>query len=180
MKKEKQTNRMKGKMKTVKKATNSTNKLSKRLFASSLALFTLMAIGAPTPVRGEDPPKGARVLIELGRLSRLETPKDAEALKPGDMVVMACPKCKDIWVSYVESDAKGAKVLQSQGKPTKTVAKHQCPGCGSTFETGIEQGKGPKQAQIRHVCQKCGSKDAFCCVLKKEAVPTKGMEKEKQ
>ena len=47
----------------------------------------------------------------------------------------------------------------------------------SSFET---KGHG-KAAQdvVKHVCQTCGSTDAFCCVLKKGSGPTKGMEEKK-
>jgi hypothetical protein len=30
---------------------------------------------------------------------------------------------------------------------------------------------------VKHVCMKCGSKEASCCVMKKDGEPTKGMEK---
>ena len=37
-----------------------------------------------------------------------------------------------------------------------------------------------KKDVMTHVCKTCGSKDAFCCVLKKGGDPTKGMEKERK
>jgi hypothetical protein len=49
-----------------------------------------------------------------------------------------------------------------------------CPGCEQKF-TVVGEGK-DKHNAVTHVCKKCGSTDAFCCVMKKDGEPTKGME----
>ena len=111
--------------------------------------------------------KGATKLM---RLNPIKTVADAEAVQPGDTVVMSCPKCKDSWVTIVVAPTKtGAK------PETSIVARHDCPGCEHKYAT---EGHGKmKTEKIIHVCKMCGSKDAFCCVMKKGTGPTPGMEK---
>lgn len=100
----------------------------------------------------------------------IRTAEDINALQPGDTIAMACPKCKNIEYTRVTKEWKG-NVTQ------KTAAtKHLCPGCENAFEvTG--HGKAKKEVVV-HKCSKCGSKNAFCCVVK-GAAPTKGMEETK-
>jgi len=111
--------------------------------------------------------KGATKLIKL---NPIKTVADAEAVQPGDTVVMSCPKCKDSWATIVTPATKtGAK------QETTTVARHECPGCEHKYVT---EGHGKaKTDKLVHVCKNCGSEDAFCCVMKKGAAPTTGMEK---
>jgi DNA-directed RNA polymerase subunit M/transcription elongation factor TFIIS len=111
--------------------------------------------------------KGATKLMKL---NAIKTVADAEAVQPGDTVVMSCPKCKDSWVTIVTPPAK------TGSKPeTTTVARHDCPGCEHKYVT---EGHGKaKTDKLVHVCKKCGSEDAFCCVMKKGTGPTAGMEK---
>ena len=92
---------------------------------------------------------------------------DVAGLKDGDMVAMACPKCKTITVTYVKTE-------KDHIKTTTTGQEHLCPGCEQKF-TVVGEGKG-KHNVVTHVCMKCGSTDAFCCVMKKGSEPTKGME----
>ena len=76
-----------------------------------------------------------------------------------------------ITVTYVET-------TKGHIKEEKVTQKHLCPGCATVIKTE-GQGKLAKDV-VKHVCQTCGSEDAFCCVLKKGSGPTKGMEKEKK
>ena len=99
----------------------------------------------------------------------IQTVQDLEALQPGDMIAMSCPKCKNITVTYVEPTYKATESKE------KVKSQHTCPGCATTI-TVEGHGKAKKDV-VKHVCKTCGSKDAFCCVLKKGSVPTKGMEK---
>ena len=111
--------------------------------------------------------KGATKLFKLHAIKTFE---DADAVQPGDPVVMSCPKCKDSWVTIVTPAAKtGAKPEE------KTVARHECPGCERKYVT---EGHGKaKTDKLIHACKQCGSEDVFCCVMKKGAGPTPGMEK---
>lgn len=97
----------------------------------------------------------------------LKTPQDIESLQSGDVVAMACPKCKTITFTTIEEGRNPAKV-------SKVVGKHQCPGCKSEFEIK-GAGKGATEKLV-HTCQKCGSDLAFCCAINKDEI-TKGMEK---
>jgi hypothetical protein len=114
--------------------------------------------------------KGATKLIQL---KPIKTAEDAATVEAGDMVAMSCPKCKDTWVTVVEKQTKtGAK------PDAITVLRHECPGCEHQYVT---QGHGKaKTEKLVHVCKHCGSKDAFCCVMKKGDGPTPGMEKDKK
>ena len=137
--------------------------------SSSLAIA--MAVGmclARTAVAQDKPfeKKGAQKLMEL---KAIQTVKDLEGLQPGDALVMSCPKCKTVTITSVET-------IKGHIKDDRATAKHLCPGCETTIKT---DGRG-KQAtdKVVHVCQKCGSKDAFCCVMKGGG-PTKGIEEKK-
>jgi len=120
-----------------------------------------------TPALVSAQEKGATKLLKL---NAIKTVADAEAVQAGDTVVMSCPKCKDSWVTIVTPASKtGAKPEE------KTVARHECPGCEHKYVT---EGHGKaKTGKLVHICKQCGSEDAFCCVMKKGAGPTPGMEK---
>jgi hypothetical protein len=84
------------------------------------------------------------------------------------VVVMACPKCKTITETRVETPPKGAGAVE------KAIPVHTCPGCGAKWET-VGHGKA-KTDKVTHVCSHCGSKSAFCAVKKANA-PAKEEEK---
>ena len=136
------------------------------LLSSSLAIAMAVGIAYPAGVRAADQTKGAQLLMKP-----IKTVEDVSKLEPGDMVAMSCPKCKTITVTYIETE-------KGHVKTEKATQKHMCPGCANIIQT---EGRG-KQAtdKVVHVCTKCGSKEAFCCVLKKGSGPTKGMEEEKK
>ena len=105
---------------------------------------------------------------ELMNLKPITTRAEAEALKPGDAIAMACTKCKSIMVHNVTTEKGHIKVM--------TVGeKHLCPGCNSYIET-VGRGKGAKD-ELRHVCEKCGEDSVFCCATQPGTGATKGMEK---
>ena len=89
---------------------------------------------------------------------------------------MPCPKCKDVWVTQVDSFAKPAKVMTSQFKPTVSTVKHLCDSCDTTITT-VGSGKQAKNVAT-HKCTSCGAESLACCNTKKGSdVATKGMEK---
>src|SRR5262249_48312693 len=139
------------------------NAIKALLAGSSLAMALLLA--APWTVQAQE--RGAEKLIQL---KPIKTAHDIEALQPGDMVVMTCPKCKTVTATYVET-------IKGQIKEEKMKTEHLCPGCETKIET-TGTGKSAKQ-EVTHVCKKCGSKDVLCCVMKKGSAPTKGMEEHK-
>lgn len=143
------------------------NRAGNCLVRSCLVLALTAVAWLPSQALAQE--KGATKLMKL---NRLETNADVEKLETGDTVVMSCPKCKDTWITVVEKPMKGAGVTES-----KTMARHECPGCESKLVT---EGVG-KQAttKVQHTCKKCGNTDAFCCVMKKGTGPTAGMEEKK-
>ena len=129
-------------------------------FALALALGTAAAADTKGSAKG-----GASDLMQL---KPIKTAEDIAALKPGDQVVMACPKCKSIYVTRVIKENKPGKSYEV------AATEHLCPGCGNKI---VMKGHGKAgKEEITHVCKTCGSKDAFCCVLKEGSGPTKGME----
>ena len=112
--------------------------------------------------------KGGERLMKLVRLS---TAADVQKVEAGDTTVMSCPKCKDTWVRVVQPMGKGGR------QETANIPRHECPGCNTKIVT---EGVG-KQAKsvVKHTCKECGSEDAYCCVIKKGAGPTPGMEEHK-
>ena len=107
---------------------------------------------------------------ELMKLNPIKTGEDVAALKPGDQVVMSCPKCKTVTVTRIVKENKPGQTREV------ATAEHLCPGCDNKA-TVTGHGKSKKDV-ITHVCSNCGSKDAFCCVLPPDKAATKGMEKE--
>lgn len=105
-------------------------------------------------------------------LQHLTSPKQAEALKPGDTVAMVCAKCKNVAVTRVEKE-RGREFL-------RVGTKHACAGCSSEIEVVGMGDRGPDKQHlttVKHVCKSCGDDSAFCCATKPGADKTKGMEK---
>ena len=104
------------------------------------------------------------------QLKAIKTVADTQAVEDGDTIVMSCPKCKNSWVTVVEAPTKtGAK------PDSRVEERHDCPGCEHKNVT-VGHGKA-KTDKVIHTCKMCGSEDAFCCVMKKGAGPTPGMDK---
>jgi hypothetical protein len=135
-----------------------------RIINASLALAVATILCLPAIVSAQE--KGAEQLTKLKRLSTVD---EVQKVETGDTIVMSCPKCKDTWVTVVQASEK-------TGNPpeVKNMLRHECPGCHTKIVT---EGVG-KQAtdKVVHICAKCGSEDASCCVMKKGTCPTKDME----
>jgi hypothetical protein len=108
--------------------------------------------------------KGGEHLLMLHQIN---TPTQAEELKPGDSIAMVCTKCKSVMTQNVTTE-KGHIKLMTVGE------KHLCSGCGSTV-TVVGTGKNAKDV-VKHVCDKCGSDSMFCCATTPGGDATKGME----
>lgn len=129
--------------------------------AIAIALFTgVVSVSAQNGAKG-----GATKLLQLN--GSLVTPKsEASDYKP-----MSCGKCKDEYVRRVDWSTRGAN------KPTITVAKHLCDGCGTDWNV-VGHGKA-KVSIAAHKCSSCGEASLACCNTKKSAdVATKGMERQ--
>lgn len=147
-------------------------KISKQI-CISIILITIMVAAAmvwlPGSTRAEDmkPMKGGEHMMLLQPLT---TPEQAEALKPGDTIAMACPKCKTIMVEKVTVE-KGHINMTTPGE------KLLCSGCQTTIVT-VGMGKNSHN-ELKHVCNTCGSDLVFCCATSTNNVPTKGLETDK-
>ena len=131
-------------------------------FALAMAASLPLAARADEPMKPMKPMKGAEMLM----MKPITSPADVTGLKPGDMVAMACPKCKTIMVTHVNTE-------KGHIKTTMAAPQDVCPGCEQKF-TLAGEGK-DKHNVVTHVCKKCGSTDAFCCVMRKDSTATEGM-----
>jgi len=148
---------------------NSIRTITRRsvLQVCAAAAVTAALIWVSGTVRAADPAKGAQRLSEL---TVIKTVADAEALKPGDMIAMACAKCKSVAVTYVEK--KTAKATEPF---LKVGEKHLCPGCNAMMEVvGVQKGT---HTELKHVCKSCGDDSAYCCATRHGPGHTEGMEK---
>ena len=147
-----------------------TNKNVSKIMCGMAAAFALaMAASLPVTARADEPMKPMKGGEHLMMLNHINTPAQAEELKPGDSIAMVCSKCKSVMVHNVATE-KGHIKIMTIGE------KHLCPGCGSTI-TVVGTGKG-KHDEVKHVCDKCGDDSVFCCATKPGAGATQGMEKE--
>lgn len=141
---------------------NITKYLAKHLFHAvitmTLAAFCLLTSESWAQEKGGE---------RLQKFGAVKTVEDLHNLEPGDTMAMACPKCKDVTIWVVDKSIKGAQ------KDPKAIQQHMCPGCAEVFTT-VGMGKA-KTDVVKHVCKKCGSTEAFCCVKKKGAKATEGM-----
>lgn len=114
-----------------------------------------------------DAPKGAQRLNEL---TLIKTTAEAQTLKPGDMIAMACVKCKSMTVTFV-----GPKSGKATEPFVKVGEKHLCPGCNTTMEVaGVQKGA---HTELKHLCATCGDDSAYCCATRHGPGKTPGMEK---
>jgi hypothetical protein len=128
-------------------------------FAAALTIITLACL----PSRALAQEKQATQLLKV------HTYEDLQNVDVGDTIVMTCPKCKTTYAQVVEKSFK-------TGTPDelKNVTIHLCSSCETKLVT---KGTGTQAENVLvHTCKTCGSKDASCCVMKKGAGSTPGME----
>ena len=131
----------------------------------AVAVVAWLPAGAQDAAAPMKPMKGGEHLMMLNQ--PITTQAQVDQLKPGDSIAMVCPKCKTVSTDFVTKMSKGNITTVTPGE------KHLCPGCGSVV-TVVGVGKGAS-AQIKHVCEMCGSDSAFCCATSTNSAPTKGM-----
>lgn len=144
-----------------------TNRINTLARLSGLTVALALFSGAAGALNAGEIPTGKGGATRLLELSgRLVTPKS----EVGEYKPMSCAKCKDEHVSRVDWTARGAN------KPTITVARHLCDGCGNEW---VVSGHGKaKTATASHKCTSCGAESFACCSTGKSGVAaTKGMEK---
>ncbi len=141
--------------------------LTRSAVVIGLALAVAGIVCAPGAAFAQQ--KGAEKMIQL---KPVRTLADLQALEPGDTIMMSCPKCKETWVTTVEKTYKAVKP-----EDVKTMQIHLCDACETKVVT---KGHGKTAQEVLvHTCKACGSTNAFCCVQKKGAGPTPGMEEKK-
>ncbi len=160
---------------------------SKVSLGSALAVALTMAMTLPGAVRAAEHDSGMNDKMPMGgmndkmrmkdagnmtQMEHITTQAQAEALKPGDSMSMACSKCKDVMVQKVTTDNAHVKMMTVGEKLT-------CQSCGGTVEV-VATGKGEgKNAEVKHVCSKCGDDAMFCAATKAGSGAMKGMGKGK-
>ena len=146
------------------------NILSRISLSSGLAIALAFGVWLPGAARAAEQMKGAHDMLHM---EHIMTQAQAEALKPGDSMSMACSKCKVVIVQKVTTDKAHVKMM--------TVGeKVKCPGCDGTVEV-VATGKGEgKDAEVKHVCSKCGDDAMFVCATKPGSGSMKGMDMEKK
>ena len=123
------------------------NILSKISLSSGLAVAVAFATWLPGAASAGE--------HDMMQMEHIMTQAQAEALKPGDSMSMTCIKCKSVMVQKVTTDNAHVKMM--------TVGeKIMCHACGGTAEV-VATGKGTgKNAEVKHVCSKCGDNAMFC------------------
>jgi hypothetical protein len=147
-----------------------------KIILSSGAVFALasgvwLLNTAQAEVQVSEPLKPAPVMCHMNHIN---TQAQAEALKPGDSLAMVCSKCKH--VIAVEITASSTTHIKMLTVGEKAKCHEGCDGSVEVVATG--KGKG-KDAEVKHVCSKCGDDSMFCAAVKpgsgamKEAVADK-------
>jgi len=123
-------------------------------------LITLIATLATTgTVLAEHDGKPTKAMKGAEQLQHLNRPEQAEDLKTGDTVAMACSMCKNIAVVRVEK-VRGREFLTPG-------TKHGCAMCGGTVE--ITGQRVDKKVVTKHTCSKCGEGSAYCCATRRKS-----------
>ena len=137
-----------------------------RLITCALAIVVSMAA---TAAAEEHAGNGSAMM----QMDQIKTQAQAEMLKPGDSMAMTCTACKDVMIQKVTTD-------QSHVKMMTVGEKMVCSSCGGTVEV-VATGKGSgKNAEVKHVCTKCGDDAMFCVATKPGSGGMKDMDKDKK
>jgi hypothetical protein len=139
--------------------------ISKISLCSGLALAVALVVWCSVAAQAADDKHDAHQGHPMAHMNHIKTQAEAEALKPGDAIAMACSKCKHVMVQHVTKDNSHVKLM--------TIGqKHTCVCGGAVTVVGTGKGKG-KNEEVNHVCSKCGDDAMFVCATK----PGSGAEK---
>ena len=149
-----------------------TSLVSKISLTSGLALAVALAVWWSVAVQAADEKHDAHQDAHVAHMNHITTQTEAEALKPGDSIAMACSKCKHIMVQHVTKDSSHVKLM--------TIGeKHKCVCGGTVTVVGTGKGEG-KNEELNHVCSKCGDDAMFVCAIKPGSGAMKDMEHKKK
>ncbi len=128
---------------------------SKFRLVSRIVTALAMAVWIPATTSAAEPDPTKHPMM----MNQIKTQSEAESLKPGDSISMTCNTCKYVMVMPVTKGQEHIKMM--------TVGeKHICLSCkGSVEVTATGKGKG-KDAEVKHVCSKCGDDAMFICASK--------------
>ena len=90
------------------------------------------------------------------RLKPITTITEAQAVKPGDPMVLVCSACKTVSITEYKSAWQNGK---GPARWTDIGSTHACDNCGGE----ITVVKGKTTDSMQHNCSKCGDGAAFCC-----------------
>lgn len=130
---------------------------------AGLAAMTALAVWLTVSVQAQqqehhgkhDTRKNADHSSHVVQMKHISTQAQAEALKPGDMIAMACSMCKNVVLHHASKDNSHVKLL-TPGE------KHKCVCGGDVTVVGTGKGTG-KHEQLRHDCSSCGKDTMFVC-----------------
>ena len=135
--------------------TKSKNFIGRIGIATGLALAVAIAIGWSMAAYAADDQHAEHQGHAVIHLDHVTTQAEAEALKPGDTIAMACSKCKHVMLQHVTKDNSHVKLM--------TIGeKHKCVCGGDVTVVGTGRGQGKKE-DVNHVCSKCGDDAMFVC-----------------
>lgn len=143
--------------------TTQTKLVSKISLASGLALTIALAVWWSVAAQAADEKHDhhAHHGHRMTHLNHIKTQAEAEALKSGDAIAMACSKCKHIMVQRVPNDSTHIKLM--------TIGqKHKCVCGGTVTVVGTGKGQG-KNEEVNHVCSNCGDDAMFVCATKPDS-----------
>lgn len=152
--------------------TKKTSLVGKISLTSGLALAVALTVWWSVATHAADEKHDAHPNAHVAHMNHITTQADAEALKPGDSIAMACSKCKHIMVQHVTKDNSHIKLM--------TIGqKHTCVCGGDVTVVGTGKGKG-KNEGVNHVCSKCGDDAMFVCAIKPGSGAGKDTEHQKK
>lgn len=126
--------------------------------ASGLALTVALAAWWSVGIHAADEKHDAQMNSNMAQMNHITTQAEADALKPGDSIAMACSKCKHIMLQHVMKDSSHVKLM--------TIGQaHECSCGGTVTVVGTGKGEG-KNAEVNHVCSTCGDDAMFVCAMK--------------
>lgn len=143
----------------------------------ALAAIVIATFVAVTPAKAQYRSTGDDGITASPRLrAQLDERRAKVTAVSATAVSMACPKCKDTWISQPDQNSKGSGARTLIGQTTKRIARHLCEGCSTEWATA-GTGKA-KLAVASHKCSGCGAENLACCSTKGAGeVATKGMDK---
>jgi hypothetical protein len=153
---------------------NTVMKKKDNITNSGLAVALAFAVWSSGAARAADHPADhAKGTNDMTQMQHITTQAQAEALKPGDSMSMTCTKCKSVMVQKVTADKAHVKMMTVGEK----VMCHACDGTVEIVATGKGEGK---NAEVKHVCSKCGDDAMFCSAVKPGSGAMKDMPMEKK